>query len=968
MNRRLPPQPNELIDRNQLVTFRFEGHALTGYYGDTLSSALYANGVRMMGRSFKYHRPRSIYSLAGHDANVIVEDVGGHRTNLRGDRLLIEPGLDVLAVNTSGSLARDRMRITECFSAMMPVGFYYKAFHTPRSLFPIYERMMRRAAGLGRINPNGVALNTPKDYGFCELLVIGAGPAGLCAAVGAAEQGVDVLLVDDQPRPGGSFNWQLMHGDAVEHRRKLLTDIRRHQNITVRLGTQAAGCYSDSWVALVDDQHLTKLRAQAVVFATGCYEQPAVFANNDLPGIMLASAAQRLIHLYAIKPFDRAVVLTANDDGYRSALDLSGAGVEVAAVLDLRSNPQPTELSARLVDSGVRLLLGHSIYEAEPTRGKQGVQRIVACPVDPEGHGDPSCATVIECDGVAVSVGWMPASGLVSQAGGGFRYAAEIEQLVPDSLPSNCFAAGRLNGVFDLPDQLADGTRTGQAAAAYLGKFSGEPGRPVDRNGPVFSHPYPIVVNGRKKSFVDLDEDLHLKDFINAHQEGYDSIELLKRYTTVGMGPSQGKLANMNAVRLLAKLNGRSIAQTGTTTSRPFHQPVALSHLAGRRFTPVRRTPLHAWHEESGAVWMHAGDWLRPDYYQVNGQDRGDCILGEAENVRQNVGVIDVSTLGKVHVCGPDAAGFLERIYTGRYVGQAKGRLRYVLACDETGVIIEDGVAARLADEHFYVTTTSSGAGAFYQEMQRWQILWGMNVVLSNVTGQMVAMNIAGPRARQVLADLADIDISADAFGYLGVFQGTVAQVPAIVMRVGFVGELGYEIHVPASQGLYLWRKIMQAGGGHGIRPFGVEAQRLLRLEKGHLIVSQDTDALTTPYEANCSWAMGRDKSFYVGQRSLQILQNQSQERVLTGLCFDDGFAGSLPKESHLIFDGPQIVGRVTSIAPRTTLGYPIALAFVHPESNVAGEPVMIRVDDGSMIRATVTSPPFYDSENARQG
>ena len=362
---------------------------------------------------------------------------------------------------------------------------------------------------------------------------------------------------------------------------------------------------------------------------------------------------------------------------------------------------------------------------------------------------------------------------------------------------------------------------------------------------------------------------MHLIDFANAHQEGYDNIELMKRFTTVGMGPSQGKLSNMNAVRILAQLNGASINDTGSTTSRPFYQAVPLGHLAGRRFHPVRRTPIDSWHGSADAEMMHAGAWLRPEYYHIAGKNREESIFDEALNVRQNVGLMDVSTLGKLQINGPDAVEFLQRIYTGRFAKQKVGTLRYGLACDETGVVIEDGIIARLAEDRFYVTATSSGAAAFYREMQRFAMIFQLDVVLVNTTGQLAAMNIAGPNSRSVLQTLTDIDLSSDTFPYLGVQQGRVADAPATLLRVGFVGELGYEIHVPARFALHVWTSIMQAGEKLGIRPFGVEAQRLLRLEKGHLIVGQDTDALTTPFEANVAWAIGKKQTVLYRRQKL---------------------------------------------------------------------------------------------------
>jgi len=967
MSRRLPPREGEWIDRQTPVEFWFEGMRYQGFEGDVLSSALWANGVQLLGRSFKYHRPRGVYSLMNHDINVMVTD--GTTFNQRGDTLAIRPGARYTAVNTVGGVKRDRLKIMDRLSRFFPVGFYYKAFHTPRWLFPFYENQMRKAAGLGKIDPRHRSAPSPKGYAFCDLLVVGTGPAGLAGAIAAAEQGLKVMLVDEQPHAGGSFNWQWA-GDAaaMQKRAELLQRVVEMENIEVRLQTQVAGCYGDYWIALVDSERLTKVRARSLLVAAGCFEQPAVFQNNDLPGVMLGSAAQRLIQLYAVQPCKRAVVLAGNSDGYRVASDLQQAGVEVAAVIDLRAEESTGNEGDALKALGIPIHYQHTIYEAEPTSDKCGVQAAVVSQLDQESQPQTASVVRIECDGIVVSVGWSPNASAYYQAGGRFIYAEHAEQLIPKAdAPAGLYAAGRLNGVYNWIEQLADGTRAGLEAAAGLGQADGAFPAVARHTGSPPSHPWPIVTHPGKKNFVDLDEDLHLADFKNAHQEGFDNIELMKRYTTVGMGPSQGKLSNMNAVRILAKLNESSINETGTTTARPFYQPVPLKHLAGRRFHPQRRTPLNDWHERAQAVMLHAGAWLRPEYYQVGGKNREACIFAEATQVRMQVGMIDVSTLGKLEVSGPDAAEFLERIYTGRFQKQEPGRLRYGLACDESGVIIEDGVIARLEAERFYVTATSSGVAAFYRELQRWALIWKLNVTLVNATGQYAAMNIAGPESRSVLQKLTDVDLTPEAFPYLGLREGTVVGVSARLMRVGFVGELGYEIHVPASQGLQVWTSLMQAGQEYEIQPFGVEAQRLLRLEKGHLIVGQDTDALTNPFEANVGWAIGKQKPFFVGGRSLEIAARKPLTRKLVGLVFSNHSLSLLPEECQLIIQDGEIVGRITSMTKHSTLGKPLALAFVRPDLAAPGTRVSIRIAPGQLIQAEVSTTPFYDPENQRQ-
>ena len=961
MSLRLSPRPGEWIDRTQPLAFTFEGQDYQGFAGDTLSSALYAAGQKVIGRSFKYHRPRSILSLANHDANLLLQRQDGDYAlpNLRADVAPLTAGMVLSAVNTFGGLDGDVARFLGAFSRFLPVGFYYKAFHTKR-LFPLWERLFRYLTGLGTVDLNTPRLRTPKQYEFCDVLVIGAGPSGLAAARAAAAQGATVVIVDENARAGGSGSYQ--PGVEVD---ALLAELSAQPRIRVFTGTCAAAYYADHWVPLVDGEKLTKMRAGAVVVATGAFEQPAVFRNNDLPGVMLASAAQRLLHRYAVRPCQRAVVLAGNADGYRAVLDLQAQGIEVAALLDLRETPPCSELTEAVAAAGVRVLTGHCIVEALPGRGSASVSAVRVASFH---DGEAGTATEdIVCDGVLLSVGWAPAANLLYQAGTRMRYERALEQFVPATLPAGVFACGRVNGIHEPAARLLDGERAGSAAAAHAGFGAARAvAIPASRDCP--SHPWPIVDHPGGKNFVDFDEDLQLRDFYNAVQEGFDNIELLKRYSTNGMGPSQGKHSNMNGLRILARLTGQEPQQVGTTTARPFYHPVPMAHLAGRGFSPERRTPLHDRHQALGAVWMLAGVWQRPEYYAQPGKVRSDCIREEAQAVRQRVGLIDVGTLGKLEVIGPDAAEFLERVYVSRYANLKVGMSRYAVMCDEAGVLIDDGVVARLAEDHFYFTTTTSGAAAIYRELSRLNTLWKLDCGIVNHTGAFAAINLAGPKSRAVLARLTDLDLSSSAFPYLGLREATVAGIPARLLRVGFVGEWGYEIHVPASQGRALWDALLKAGQDAGIQPFGVEAQRLLRLEKGHVIVGQDSDGLSTPGEAGLDWAVKMDKPFFIGQRSLRIIAAQPRRQQLVGFMLEgtDERAASL-RECHLAIHQGEIAGRITSIAWSPSLNRYIGLAYLTPALATVGQSLQFRNSAGDIVTASVVPTPFYDPDNLRQ-
>jgi len=959
---RLPAVPHEWIDRTKPIPFTFEGRRFEGLAGDCVTSALWGAGERLLGRSFKYHRPRGVLSLANHDVNAMFQ--WGPRLNVRGDVTPLEEDMILTAVNTVGGLDADRAALLDHMGAFLPVGFYYKAFHKPKSLFPRWERLFRSTTGLGRVDFGTPRRPMSKRYLHTDVLVVGAGCAGLCAAIAAAESGAQVVLVDENAAPGGSLGYQ--RGGQVTDT-ALLDDLLSRAaslpNLDLCLGTFAAGYYADFWVPLVSAMGLTKARSRALIVATGAQEQPAVFRNNDLPGVMLASAAQRLVYRYRVQPMDRAVVLAANRDGYLAALDLAANGVEVAAIVDLRAEGEASEAGAAVSEAGIEVLKGYCVYEG--LGGGDRLQSAVVCAMEANGVARTSSSRTLRCDGLVMSVGWAPAAALLYQAGAAMRFDEALQQFVPERLPDGVFAAGRVNGVYPVAQKIADGRFAAWEALAHLGRTSQTRARPVLRDGPRPSHAYPIFEHPKGKNFVDFDEDLQLKDFFNAAQEGFDNIELLKRYSTVGMGPSQGKHSNLNAIRILARIRGEPCGAVGSTTARPLYHPVSLGMLAGRGFSPVRRTPLHSRHEALGAVFMMAGNWLRPEYYRQPRKSRAELIQEEALAVRTAVGLIDVGTLGKLEVRGPDAAKFLEQVYAGCFADMQVGATRYALMVEESGVVLDDGVVARLAPEVFYFTTTTGNAPSIYRELSRWHVLWGLDCGLVNLTGALNGINVAGPCARAVFRAVTGMDVSAAAFPFLAARVGIVAGVEVRVMRVGFVGEVGFEVHVAADHAPAVWDALLQAGHTYGIRPFGVEAQRVLRLEKGHLIVGQDTDGLTQPFDAGLGWAVRMQKPFFVGQRSLAILKERPPKHVLAGFMRET--REPMPKEGHLVIEGGAIAGRVTSVAWSGTLGRTVGLAYVAPDLAQPSREIRIRADGGVLLTARVARTPFYDPDGSRQ-
>ena len=962
MSMRLPKQVSEWINRDKEIQFTFEGKEYKGYEGDTITSALLAAGVKVLGRSFKYHRPRGVLSLANHDINALVTD--GVDTNIRADVVMLTNGMQLKAVNTDGGVIKDKRKYIDSLSPLLPVGFYYKAFHKPASLFPFWEKVIRKAAGLGVVNFNYPRINKRKLNAFCDVLIVGAGPSGLSAAISAADNGLEVVLVDENQQLGGSLTYDHAGEDASQ---KVLMDlvakVSASSNIKVYAGAYAAGYYQDHMVPVVTDDGITKVRAKAVIAATGAFEQPPVFHNNDLPGVMLGSAAQRMIHRYAVKPFNTGIIFTANAQGYRVALDLLQAGVKVSAIVDLRVEGQQDAQALELANKGIKIYKGYCVYEALPLKGKLGVAGALICPYDlATATADVNKAIKLDCDGIAMSAGWAPAGALLYQSGMGVVYNNDIQQFVPNRLPKGVFAAGRVNGVFGLEARISDGLRAAAEVANLLGKqVQYLPVAPHQGHSP--SHPYPFVHHPKGKNFVDFDEDIQIKDFINAAKEGFDNIELMKRFTTVGMGPSQGKHSNMNAIRILAKIRNLPVEKIGSTTARPFFHPTPMGHLGGRSFHAQRLTAIHAWHQAAGASFVDVGAWSRPAYYQKTGLSKVEIVQQESLAVRKAVGMIDSSTLGKVEVCGPDAAEFLERFYTGIYADQKVGRSRYVMLLDELGVMVDDGIATRLSQEKFFVTISTANAPAVYREMQRWLQVWKLNVILINVTSAYGVINVAGPKAYQVLSKLVATDLSEDALPMGRSTEAEISGVSVRIVRAAFVANEAYEVYMPTGYALSIWNLLLEAGENEGIRPFGTDTQRLLRLEMGHPLPGVDTDGLTNPFEMRADQALEMDKPFFIGKRSLEIIAKKPLNKALVPFVLPVDYKGEIPQDCNLVIDSGAIKGRVTSVAFSPSAGRIIGLAYVAPHQAEIGSVFEIRTDNGKMAKATVVKTPFFNVE-----
>lgn len=969
---RLPETMSPALNRSQTVTISFDGELIEAYSGDTVASAVYGSGVRLFSRSFKYHRPRGLLCCRGACPNCLVTVNG--TPNVRACITTVTEGMRVEPQNAFPSLDFDALSIVDKLDRLLPVGFYYKTLMYPRSFWPLYETVLRNIAGLGSVD-----FDKPQHGQYVhrhlhpDVAVIGGGPAGLAAAAAAAQEGLRVVLVDDNPALGGhlrgevrkyhdenEFSGQRGHDIATELTRRLT----QLPNVEVLSSATAVGLYEGNLIAVAQGDTLIELRASSLIIATGVADHPLVFQNNDLPGVMLGSAAQRLLRLWAVKPAQRAVVVSAHDEGLRMAGDLLTAGVSVAAVAEHRTEiPESAELRA-LIEAGVPILRGWSIVEAA---GKDSVEAAILVQLDSEGKPVAGTERREACSLVAVSTGLETNASLLWQAGCTVAYDEDLALFTPQSMAPGVYSAGAVTGVRTLQSALLGGTLAGKQAAAGLKPVNGHGAaltqmearlRDLEREFRARSVTQSIaaISSAGRKKFVCPCEDVTLKDIDQAVREGFDHIETLKRYSTVTMGPCQGTMCAMNAVAACAHATGRTIADTGTTTSRPLVKPVPFGAIAGPHLEPIRLTPLHYRHLEAGAEMMDAGQWKRPRVYTT--------IEDEVRAVRERVGLIDVSTLGKIDLQGRDAVALLERVYTNKWADLRVGRVRYGLMVDESGIILDDGTVARLDEERFFVTTTSSGVAAVEEWLTWWMEGTELRAHITNVTSGLAAVNLAGPRSRDVLAKLTDLDISTAGLPYLRAAQGEVAGIPATILRIGFVGELGYEMHVPAEYGEYLWDALMEAGREFGIAPFGVEAQRTLRLEKGHIIVTQDTDALSNPLEADMSWAVKFDKPGFIGRTSLLHAREEGRRQKLVG--FQMAHVAGVPDEgAQIVREDGYPVGRVTSARHSAALDAIIGLAWVPIEQSKEGSELHIR-QNGGLESARIVSVPFYDASGAR--
>ena len=974
------------IDRTRVVRFRFNGQPFDGFQGDTLASALLSHGVHLTGRSFKYHRPRGIFSAGTEEPNALVtvrRDAARTTPNVRATQIELYEGLTASSQNHWPSLSIDVGRVNDWLSPLFPAGFYYKTFMWPRKAWKqLYEPFIRRAAGLG------VAPTLPdpdryaQRYAHCDVLIVGGGPAGIAAALAAAQTGARVILCDESAEFGGSLLRESAAIDGQSSDAWLQSTLRTlSQNDRVQLlnRTTAFGYFPHNFLGLhqrltdhlaapagMPRERLWQVRAARVILATGAIERPLIFPGNDRPGIMLAGAAQTYLNRFGVRVGKRVVLVTGCDDAYQAALDLQAAGVEVAAVADVRTQAVGTP-AQRARTAGLKVRTNATVL------GTSGNLRVTHISLGKVQDGTVLPDETIACDCVLMCGGYTPSVHLFSQSRGKLAWDAALQAFIPAAPAENCRSVGACRGIYELDPLLADAAAAGaHARGARAPDMHFAAGNEAPQRAAWGELPGP-----GGKAFVDWQHDVTTRDLRLAAREGFHSIEHVKRYTTMGMATDQGKTSNLNALSIVASSLERSIPEVGLTTFRMPYTPISFGSMAGISrgdlFDPVRMTPIHPWAQARGAIFENVGLWKRARYFPRGGEDMHAAVARECLAVRSQCGVFDASTLGKIEVAGPDAAEFMNRLYINSWSGLAVGRSRYGILLREDGFIFDDGVVARTAADRFHVTTTTGGAPRVLALMEDYrQTEWpNLKVWLTSTTEQWAVIALQGPSSRQVLEGLVEgIDISKAAWPHMAVGRGRICGVPLLLFRVSFTGELGFELNVPAEHGLEVWQAVHTAGASYGITEYGTETMHVLRAEKGYIIVGQDTDGTVTPDDAGLSWAIGKNKADFVGKRSLERAAMKATDRKqLVGLRSKDGSA--LLEEGAQIAARPNhtpgqpLLGHVTSAYASSVLKAPIALAMVAGGRARMGETLFVPMP-GRDIAVEVTSPVFYDPEGVR--
>ena len=1001
MSKRLP-EGGLLIDRNKPIKFEFNGKKLSGFEGDTLASALLSNDQVLVGRSFKYHRPRGIVASGSEEPNALINlgEKEKFEPNQRATTIELFDGLKAASQNHWPSLNFDIGVVNNYLARFLPAGFYYKMFIHPRPFWKyIYEPFIRQSAGLGRAPSQKDHSQYEHFYAFYDLVIVGGGISGLNAALTAAESGLKILIIEQTPEWGGRCLVDFSTiGDetSAEYVSRLVSELKKFQNVTMRSRMMGAGVYDHGYILGYErlNDHLAeedgprhrlwRIRAKQIITATGSIERPISFPSNDIPGVMLASAVRDYAVNFGVATGNKIAVYTNNDDAYRTAITLNEVGVEVPIIVDARGSGGGA-LAERAKALGIRVENGKAISKVF---GKKRVEAISICEHKDSGKGNEKIA----CDCIAMSGGWSPVVHLYSHCGGKLKWDDKMALFKPDSsakptshdgLPF-VTAVGSANGFLLMQEVLKD-AREGclEVVEASGGKVKKESFKLIEQEyenslEAIWIAPQDADIKKRSKIWLDFQNDVKINDVELAAREGFESVEHTKRYTTLGMATDQGKLSNINGLAILSSSLGKEIPKVGTTTFRPPYTPISLGSIGGSArdelFQPVRKTPMHDWHENNGAYMEPVGQWRRPFCYPQAGETYAKAVEREINQTRASLGILDASTLGKLLVTGPDAGKFLDMLYTNMMSTLRIGKCRYGLMCSENGFLIDDGVVARIDEQTWLCHTTTGGADSIHAHMEEWLQTewWDWKVYVTNVTEQYAQIGVVGPNARKLLEKIGGVDVSREALGFMEWKDGNLGKYDARIFRISFSGELSYEIAVPAKQGLAFWGELIEAGKEFQVMPYGTEALHVMRAEKGFIMIGDETDGTVIPQDLNLDWAISKKKDDYLGKRAQErsFMVNPSRWK-LVGLETLDGSV--LPDGAYAIADGvnpngqKSTQGRITSSYFSPTLKRGIAMGLVMNGPDRSGEIIEFPKIDGTVIRAKITSPVFYDPDGEKQ-
>ena len=998
MSDNLRTSTSKFIDQTTRVSFKFDGKTYFGFKGDTLASALLANNVHLVGRSFKYHRPRGIMTSGSEEPNAIVQinkNSSVTEPNVRATEVEIYDGLEASSQNCWPSVNFDIGGINNFLSPLLPAGFYYKTFMWPASFWEKYEYFIRKSAGLGQSPTEPDPDIYDHNYVHCDVLVIGGGISGIMAAKISAENNFKTLLLEERPNLGGTTIYQKNDYFKINDQyssdwlEKEIEQIKNLKNLEIKTRTSVAAYHGYNYLLARENltdhlplekkqntirQRLLKIRAKKVITATGSIERPLIFDNNDRPGIMLSSAIKKYADFYGVACGKENVLFTNNDTAYETAISLNNKGIKINAIIDIREQNK-SDLTNEINKAGIKIYNSYTVID---TKGYKKINKITIMKLSKDGKTVTDSKIDINCDCLGVSGGWTPAVHLFTQSGGKLKFDDNDNIFIPNKYPSDQLSIGSCNGNLELEDIISN-INVSLKNFLKIDKTNFEnlkinSSKSISKRN-IWLLPSNKTVS-KTKAFVDFQNDATAKDIKLALREGFRSIEHVKRYTTTGMGTDQGKLGNMNALGIISDTSNVKMSDLGTTTFRPPYTPLTFGTIVGRNvgefFDAFRKTPMHDWHVQHKAKFENVGQWKRAWYYPKGNESMHDAVQRESKAAREGAGILDASTLGKIDIQGSDASEFLNRVYTNAWSKLAVGKCRYGLMLNEDGMVYDDGVTTRLSENHYIMTTTTGGAANVLGKLEDYlQTEWPeLDVYLTSVTDHYATASVCGPNSKKIISKIIpNLDLSDENFPHMSFKNAKIGNIKCRVMRISFTGEQSYEINIQANYGKSLWEKCMDAGNEFNITPYGTETMHLLRAEKGFIIVGQDTDATLTPIDLQMDWIVSKKKYDFIGKRSLYRSDTIRDDRKqLVGILTDD------PNE--VLEEGAQIVadtskkpvemlGHITSSYFSPNLNKSIALGVVKGGKNMMGQKLFIPMKD-KIINVKVADPVFLDKENKR--